>query len=59
MHQGLLKPGERDVLKVKVIAGQAQDVGSTKNGVTSNDDGPWSVSFVIGRPTPTAQETTK
>jgi len=52
VHQGLLKPGERDVLKVKVIAGQAQYAGSTKNGVTSNDDGPWSVSFVIGRPTP-------
>lgn len=51
VHQGLLKPGERDVLKVTVIAGQNAYLGSTKNGVTSQGYGSWSVSFVIGRPT--------
>lgn len=50
VHQGLLKPGERDVLKVKVIAGQNEYLGTTKNGVTSQGYGAWSVSFVIGRP---------
>lgn len=50
VHQGLLKPGERDVLKVKVIAGQNEYLGTTKNGVTSQGYGAWSVSFVIGKP---------
>ncbi|MDP3506133.1 MAG: LCCL domain-containing protein [Myxococcales bacterium] len=51
VHQGLLKPGERDVLKVTVIAGQSAYLGTTKNGVTSQGYGAWSVSFVIGKPT--------
>ncbi|MDP3233703.1 MAG: LCCL domain-containing protein [Myxococcales bacterium] len=52
VHQGLLKPGERDVLKVKVIAGQNEYLGTTKNGVTSQGYGAWSVSFVIGKAAP-------
>jgi hypothetical protein len=52
VHQGLLKPGERDVLKVKVIAGQNEYLGTTKNGVTSQSYGAWSVSFVIGKAAP-------
>ena len=46
----VLKPGERDVLKVKVIAGQNEYLGTTKNGITSQSYGAWSVSFVIGKP---------
>ena len=56
VHQGLLKPGERDVLKVKVIAGQNDYLGTTKNGVTSQGYGAWSVSFVIGKPGPAKAE---
>ncbi len=58
VHQGLLKPGERDVLKVTVIAGQNAYLGSTKNGVTSQGYGAWSVSFVIGKPTAARVEPT-
>ncbi|MDP1921133.1 MAG: LCCL domain-containing protein [Myxococcales bacterium] len=50
VHQGLIKPGEREVLKVKVIPGQNEYLGTTKNGITSQSYGAWSVSFVIGKP---------
>jgi hypothetical protein len=50
VHQGLLKPGEKDILKVKIIAGQTQYMGTTKNGVTSMPYGEWNTSFVISRP---------
>jgi hypothetical protein len=49
VHQGLLKPGEKAVLRVKVIPGQASYLASTKNGVTSTTFGAWGVSFVLGR----------
>jgi hypothetical protein len=50
VHQGLLKNGEKAVIRVKVIAGQSAYSGSTRNGVTSLSYGPWSVSFTLGRP---------
>lgn len=49
VHQGLLKPGEKGVLKVKVINGQQQYLGSVKNGVTSQSYGEWTVSFTMSR----------
>lgn len=59
VQQGLLKPGERDVLKVKIIAGQKEYLGSTRNGVTSQSYGPWNVSFVISKPGPARSEPAK
>jgi hypothetical protein len=55
VHQGLLKPGEKAVVRVKVIPGQASYLGSTKNGVTSTSYGAWGVSFVLGRASPVAE----
>lgn len=49
VHQGLLKSGEKGVLKVKVINGQQQYLGSVKNGVTSQSYGEWTVSFTMSR----------
>lgn len=49
VHLGILKPGERGVVKVRVIEGQREYRGTTRNGVTSVDYGPWGVSFVISR----------
>ncbi|MER2564898.1 MAG: LCCL domain-containing protein [Myxococcaceae bacterium] len=49
VHQGLLKPGEKGVLRVKVINGQQQYLGTVKNGVTSMGYGEWTVSFVMSR----------
>ncbi len=49
VHQGLLKPGEKGVLRVKVINGQQQYLGSVKNGVTSQSYGEWTVSFTMSR----------
>lgn len=49
VHQGLLKPGEKGVLKVKVINGQQQYLGTVKNGVTSQGYGEWTVSFTMSR----------
>jgi hypothetical protein len=55
VHQGLLKPGEKAVVRVKVIPGQASYLGSTKNGVTSTSYGTWGVSFVLGRASATPE----
>lgn len=49
VHQGLLKPGEKGVLKVKVINGQQQYLGTVKNGVASQGYGEWTVSFTMSR----------
>lgn len=49
VHQGLLKPGEKGVLRVKVINGQQQYLGTVKNGVTSQGYGEWTVSFTMSR----------
>lgn len=48
VHQGLLKPGEKGLIQVRVIEGQQQYTGSTKHGVTSQSYGPWTISFVMG-----------
>jgi len=49
VHMGLLKPGEKGIIRVRVIDGQQAYQGSTRNGVTSSNYGPWNVSFTIER----------
>ena len=49
VHAGVLKPGERGVVLVKILPGQKSYRGTTSNGVVSNSYGPWSVSFTVER----------
>lgn len=41
VHAGLLKPGQTGVVKVKILGPQAGFKGSTRNGVTTMDFGPF------------------
>lgn len=50
VHAGLLKPGEKGVVRVKILAGQKSYRSSTANGVTTQDYGPWATSFTLDRP---------
>lgn len=49
VHAGVLKPGERGLVRVQVIAGQREYFESTRNGVPSRPYGPWPVSFAVER----------
>jgi hypothetical protein len=47
VHAGILKNGERGVVKVTVLAGKQSYRGSSKNGVTSSDWGPYEGSYKV------------
>jgi hypothetical protein len=47
VHASVLKPGEKGVVRVTVLAGQSRYAPSTANGVTSLEYGPWNVSFSV------------
>lgn len=47
VHAGLVKAGESAVLKVIVEKPLARYAGSTRNGVTSHDFGPFATAFRI------------
>jgi hypothetical protein len=47
IHAGVLKPGETAVIKIRVKADPGGYVGSTKNGVTSSNYGPWQGCYEI------------
>jgi len=49
VHCGLLKIGEKGVVRVTILPGQASYVGSTRNAVTSSGYGLWAVSFKVER----------
>jgi hypothetical protein len=49
VHAGVLKAGEKAVIKVRIIAGQKSYLATTHNGVTSQDWGPWTTSFTVER----------
>jgi len=49
VHMGLLKPGEKGLVRVRVLAGQKSYAGSTRNSVTSQSYGPWPASFTVER----------
>ncbi|MBK9483469.1 MAG: hypothetical protein IPO02_16155 [Bacteroidetes bacterium] len=48
VHAGILKVGESASVKVTVLQGQEAYKGSTQNGITSNNYGPWQGSFSFG-----------
>jgi hypothetical protein len=50
VHAGLLKDGESGTLTFIFVRSPAKHRGSTKNGVTSQDYGPFFMSFVIQKP---------
>jgi hypothetical protein len=47
VHAGVLRSGQTGPVRVTVLAGQQRYVGTKKNGVTSNDFGPFNGSFRI------------
>jgi hypothetical protein len=47
VHAGVLKDGQKGVVKVTVLAGQPTYTGSTRNGVTSSDYGTHPGSFKV------------
>jgi hypothetical protein len=49
VHAGVLKNGQKGVVKVTILPGQDNYEGSTRNGVTSNPWGNWGVSFKVER----------
>lgn len=54
VHSGVLRPGQRGAVRVRVIAGQTSYAGSTSNGVSSQPYDAWNVSFTVepGPPLP-------
>lgn len=49
VHAGLLKVGQTGVVKVTIVPGQAAYMGSTQNGVTTSDYGPWPGAYRVSR----------
>jgi hypothetical protein len=49
VHCGLLKPGQKGIVKVTILRGQDNYVASTRRGVTSIAYGNWGVSFKVER----------
>lgn len=45
VHAGILKPGERGIVTVKILPGLASYNGSNQNGVTTSNYGSWGGSF--------------
>jgi len=44
VHSGILKPGQKGIIKVRVLEGQQSYRGTTQYGVTSQPYGAWGVS---------------
>jgi hypothetical protein len=45
VHAGIVKVGETKTVRITILPGQSSYVGTTKNGVESNDYGEWEGSF--------------
>jgi beta-lactamase regulating signal transducer with metallopeptidase domain len=55
VHSGLLRAGERGVVRVTVLPGRAAYTGSERNGVSSSAFGTWPGSFILDRAAPPAE----
>ena len=53
VHAGVLKPGQRGIVKVTIMAAPEEFVGSKKNGVMSMKYGAYPASYSVERPLPT------
>jgi hypothetical protein len=49
VHAGVLRDGQKGVVKVTILKGQANYPSTTRNGVTSYPWGAWGVSFKVER----------
>jgi hypothetical protein len=49
VHAGLLKAGQTGVVKVTIVPPLAAYMGSTQNGVTTSDYGPWPGAYRVSR----------
>jgi serine/threonine protein kinase len=47
LHAGVLKPGDRGIVKLTILPGQQSYEGSTRNGIMSQSYGPWQRSYKI------------
>jgi hypothetical protein len=47
VHAGVLKAGQKGVIKVRVIGGQKSYQNSTHHGITSQAWGKWHISFTV------------
>jgi len=47
VHAGVLKVGEKAVIKVTILPGQATYNGSMRNGISTSDYGPWQGSYKV------------
>lgn len=47
VHAGLLQPGQKGIVKVRILPGQKSYRGSTANGVTSRNWGKWTLSYTV------------
>jgi hypothetical protein len=47
VHAGVLRPGQKGVVKVTILPGQVNYAGTTQNGVTSNPYQMWGGSYRI------------
>ena len=47
VHAGVLKDGEKGVIKVTILAGQNAYTGAERNGVTSSEYGAWEGSYRV------------
>jgi len=52
VHAGVLKPGEKGVVKVTIMPGEPSYQGSTRNGVSSSPWGAWKCSFSVEKYAP-------
>lgn len=52
VHAGVLRDGEKGMVKITILPGRDSYGGSTRNGVTSQSYGSWGGSFRIERGTP-------
>lgn len=47
VHAGVLKPGQRGIVRVRIFPGQPNYQGSTANGVRTMSYGAWGLSFTV------------
>ena len=52
VHAGVLKPGEKGVVKVTIMPGEPSYQASTRNGVSSSPWGAWKCSFSVEKYAP-------
>ena len=49
VHAGVLKPGQRGIVRVRIFPGQPNYHGTAAHGVTSQSYGSWGLSFTVER----------